>query len=216
MKKGSLAHVVVCVPSNGTWYSDFGKSLTLMFAYFVQHRVRKAGGQRLSLITAQGSMLSQNREGMVKTALQAGTTTHILFLDADMTFPPTLLNRLMEADKDIVGCNCTTRVSPIKPVAYDLKGNRIASIGVRGLEKVQHTGLAVMLINADVFRKMTPPIFLMDWIPDRQAYCGEDVYFAMKAQELGYDTWVDHDVSREIGHIGTRVCRHELIESMED
>jgi hypothetical protein len=32
---------------------------------------------------------------------------------------------------------------------------------------------------------------------------GEDVFFCKKAQELGYKVSIDHDVSHEIGHIGT-------------
>jgi hypothetical protein len=32
---------------------------------------------------------------------------------------------------------------------------------------------------------------------------GEDVFFCKKARELGHKIYIDHDVSHEIGHIGT-------------
>jgi hypothetical protein len=31
---------------------------------------------------------------------------------------------------------------------------------------------------------------------------GEDIYFCIKAKDAGIDTYVDHDLSMEIGHIG--------------
>jgi len=198
----------------GSWRAEFGKALVMLFSDFIQKKIKWASGQRLSLAGAEGSMLCQNREGLVTGALRTETATHVLFLDSDMTFPRNLLSRLLEHRKPIVGCNCTTRVSPIMPVAHDLNGKRFSSIGRQGLEKVQHVGLAVMLIETEVFKAMEPPLFLMDWIPEYRAYCGEDVYFAMKAQAAGYDTYIDNDLSREIGHVGTRICRHDMIESM--
>lgn len=212
--KGKWVHVIVCVPSLGTWCSDFGKSLVLLFTYFTQNKVPGAFGQRLSIISGESSMLSQSRESMAKMALRTEGCTHILFLDTDMVFPRDLLNRLVAHKKPVVGCNCTTRVSPIMPVAHDLQGNRIASIGRTGLEEVQQTGMAVMLISTDVLKRLRPPLFLMEWVPEYNAYCGEDIYFSAKVQETGEKVYVDHDLSREVGHIGTRVCRHEMIESM--
>jgi len=182
----------------------------------VQNKVPGAFGQRLSIISGEGSMLPQSRETMVKMALRTEGATHVLFVDSDMTFPRDLLNRLLAHKKPVVGCNCTTRVSPIMPVAHDLHGKRISSIGKSGLEAVQQTGMAVMLISTEFVKRMRPPLFLMEWVPEYNAYCGEDVYFSAKVQDLGERVYVDHDLSREVGHIGTRVCTHSMVESMGD
>lgn len=44
----------------------------------------------------------------------------------------------------------------------------------------------------------------MDWIPALGTYCGEDVYFSQKMAEIGVDLWIDHDISREISHVGKK------------
>jgi hypothetical protein len=59
-----------------------------------------------------------------------------------------------------------------------------------------------MLIKREVFEGMSEPWFDMPWQTTR-GYMGEDVFFCKKAQELGYKVYIDHDVSHEIGHIGT-------------
>jgi hypothetical protein len=203
-------HVCVCVPNTGEWKNETAKSVALMFSYFAQNRVGKAKSQRLSLLTAEGSMLSQSRQNLVQKSLKAGCT-HIMFVDSDMEFPMNTLNKLLERDKPFVALNATTRTEPALPVAHDLEGNRLSSKGKKGLEKVQHVGLAVALIGREVFARMEPPLFLMDWIPDRNAYCGEDVYFCSYAQSLGYDLWVDHDLSQSVGHVGKKVYGYDCI-----
>jgi len=41
----------------------------------------------------------------------------------------------------------------------------------------------------------------------------------LKAKEIGYKIYIDHDVSREIGHIGTFEFRHEhtwVVKDLQD
>jgi hypothetical protein len=40
-------------------------------------------------------------------------------------------------------------------------------------------------------------------------YIGEDVFFCQKAAAAGFKIWIDHDVSKEIGHIGTFEFKHD-------
>lgn len=153
-------------------------------------------------------MLCQNREAMTKTAMQSGCS-HILFIDSDMIFPANTLERLLDANKPFVAANCTTRAEPVETVAHTLDGKRLQSWGKSGLVKVQHVGLAVALIAREVLEPLRQPLFLMDWIPPLQAYCGEDVYFCQKVRQAGFDLWVDHDLSKEIFHIGDRYFGHK-------
>ena len=82
---------------------------------------------------------------------------------------------------------------------------------------MQQAGLAVCLIRAEVFKQLRPPFFSMEWIPEYQAYCGEDVYFSQYAQEvLGTKVWVDHTVSRDIKHIGTMAYGHDMVEQPKE
>ena len=206
--------VGICVPSTGTVRVEFMRSLVAMTSHFMQTKVKGHAGNRYVLCTAQGSMLVQSRHNLVRTALR-NDCSHILFLDSDMQFPKTLLNDLLAAKKEIVAGNCTTRSMPPEPVAHDLAGERLYSNGRTGLQQVQQTGLAVCLIEAQVFQKLQPPFFSMEWIVDYQAYCGEDIYFTQLALGAGFKCWIDHSVSRDIKHIGTMAYGHDQVELPE-
>lgn len=196
-------HVCVCVPSLGSWTAPTARAMALMFAHAAANRYIEAATQRLSILTAESSMLSSSRQNLVKKAMQS-SATHLLFLDSDMYFPPWTLQKLLEAKRSIVAANCTTRVEPVVPTAFDFTMKRVDSRGKTGLQQVQQVGMAVMLIKREVFEKTRPPHFLMDWIPERMDYCGEDIYFTQLAQAAGFKLWIDHDLSQQIQHVGTR------------
>jgi len=155
-------------------------------------------------------MLVQSRHNLTVAGLR-DNCTHLLFLDSDMTFPGDLAQRLLLRDKAVIGVNATTRGYPVNHIAHNLKGERLDSRRKNGVQKVQHVGMAVMLINTDVIKKMTLPLYMMEWIPDIPAYCGEDVYFCAKVQQAGEDVWVDHDLSHEVGHLGNQLFGPNMI-----
>jgi len=194
-------NVVVCVPSTGVWASSFGHALTIMAADFMTWRPPGCKSKFIQVFTQDSSMLVQSRHDLVKNAL-AAKASHVLFLDSDMVFPKDLLQRLLEANKDIIGVNCTTRGWPVTHIAHDFMQDLVDSRQRSGLERVQQVGLAVMLIRADVLRAMRPPLFMMEWVPDTGSYCGEDIYFCQLAQEAGFDVWIDHDLSKQVLHVG--------------
>lgn len=203
---GEHIELAICVPCHGDWKTGFGRSMVAMAQHLMGWRPDPKLGIkrfRFRLYTQGTSMLVQSRHSLVVAALK-DKCTHILFLDADMTFPQDTAIKLLMRDKKIVGVNATTRSYPTMHIAHDLEGKRVDSRKKHGLQKVQHVGMAVMLINTEVFQKMTPPLFMMEWIPDIQAYCGEDVYFCAKAQQAGYDIWIDHDLSHDVGHLGSQ------------
>ena len=130
-----------------------------------------------------------------------------------MTFPQDMVGRLLAHDKEIVAANCARRRMPTGPTAqnYDENGKRQAVYTMpesTGLEEVGSIGTGIMLIKREVFEGMSEPWFDMPWQSTR-GYMGEDVFFCKKAQELGYKVYIDHDVSKEIGHIGTFEFRHD-------
>lgn len=205
--------VGICIPSTGTVRVETAKSLAMLCTHFNQTPVWKDTRQSFVLLTTQGSMLVQLRHTLVATALKE-KCTHLLFLDSDMVFPKDTLNRLLGHKKAIVAANCTTRSLPPEPVAHDLLGRRLMSKGKRGLQKVQQAGLAVCLVEAKVFMEMRPPFFMMEWVEEYGAYCGEDVYFSQLVQHhLRKDIWVDHTLSQEIKHIGHLAYTHDMVES---
>lgn len=207
---GKRIDVAVCVPTSGLWQADFGRSLAMMFVQANSWRPEGVRSFKISLFSKFSSMLVHNRHELVLHALKR-ECTHVLFLDDDMVFPPDTLQRLLGWDKDFVAANCTTKGNPTEFIAHDLGWKRVDSRGKEGVQRVQHVGLAVALIKTDVFMAMDPPLFMMEWVPDMQAYCGEDVFFCAKAQEKGIEIWVDHGLSREVGHVGKLVYGAGLV-----
>lgn len=197
-------HIGICVPSGLTWMARFGHCLSLMTTFFMTTPLGGYKSRKYTLYTLQCSMLCQSRENLVKRALQDGVD-YILFLDSDMEFPPETLHRLLLMKKDFICAGYSTRSEPALPVAVGLDGKKIDSKGKTGIEKIQHAGFGVCLIKATAFKKLRPPLFMMDWIPQLGSYCGEDVYFAMKMAEIGIPLYIDHDLSQRVGHIGGKI-----------
>ena len=194
-------NVLVCVPSTGTWMAETAKCVALMFSHFSLYKVKGAASQRISLLSIQASMLSTSREMAVRKALTGGYT-HLMFVDSDMIIPVDTAKRFLERRKPFIAANCTTRKFPVEQVGHTMEGERLDSRGRTGLEEVQHVGLAVSMVDVEVLKRLRPPLFLMDWIPQLATYCGEDVYFCQKLLEVGETIYIDHDVSQKVLHIG--------------
>lgn len=148
------------------------------------------------------------RHLLVKKALQE-ECDYILFVDSDMHFPQNiahyLYGRMREEGVNFLAANCVTRVGGCRPTAFYDRTTPVFSKGKRGVEEVNHVGLAVAMIATKPIKQMTPPLFLMDWIPEYQDYCGEDIYFCeLWKQQTGNGIFIDHDISEQIGHVGSR------------
>jgi hypothetical protein len=203
---GKILNLCVCVPSNGSWSSDFGRNLVTATAEFMTYRPLKAKGwtgKIYQTLTADSSMLVRNRHDLVRASMKAGAS-HIMLLDADMKFPKDLFARWIELDKPVIAANATYRRVPVKPIARGFDSEEpIDSRERSGLEAVRQVGCAVMMLKREVFVKIRPPYFMMDWVPDLGGYVGEDIYFCQLLQENGFEVLVDHDVSPLIEHMGS-------------
>jgi hypothetical protein len=127
-----------------------------------------------------------------------------------MRFPKTTIERLLSHNKDICGVNATTRTIPVKATAKNLKVNLeektntwlpVSSKGKTGIERVTSLGCGVLLIKKEVFEKTPQPWFWFYELPGNKVL-GEDVHFCVAAHDAGFETWVDHGLSQEIGHVG--------------
>jgi hypothetical protein len=170
-------------------------------------RWRKDGEQ--AIYTVAGTLIFDQRNKLAQAALDQ-ECDYILWIDADMRFPKNTIERLLAHDKDIVGVNATTRTMPVVPTAKNLKVDvekrenhwySINSKGKTGIEQVTAIGCGVMLVKAKVFKETPKPWFYFYELPGGKTL-GEDVHFCIAAHDAGFETWVDHDLSQEIGHIG--------------
>jgi cellulose synthase/poly-beta-1,6-N-acetylglucosamine synthase-like glycosyltransferase len=196
--------VAICIPARGQMEVTTAFDLTMMSAYM-------AGKKNIDLnvYTTQGTLIFDQRNSLVRTAVDE-KCDYILFIDADMRFPKTTLERLLAHKKDIIGVNATTRMMPPKPTARNIQINEDGSVDwlevfsnkEKGISKVDAIGCGVMLIKTSCLKNIPQPYFYFEQLL-KGKLLGEDIYFCIKAKDAGVDTWVDHDLSMEIGHVGS-------------
>ena len=196
--------VAICIPARGQMEVTTAFDLTRMAAYMA---VKK--NIDLNVYTSQGTLIFDQRNSLVHTAV-VEKCDYILFIDADMRFPKTTLERLLAHNKDIIGVNATTRMMPPKPTARNIQINEDGSVDwlevlsnkEKGIGKVDAIGCGVMLIKTSCLKNIPQPYFYFEQLL-KGKLLGEDIYFCIKAKDAGIDTWVDHDLSMEIGHVGS-------------
>ena len=196
--------VAICIPARGQMEVTTAFDLTMMAAYM-------AGKKNIDLnvYTSQGTLIFDQRNSLVHTAV-VEKCDYILFIDADMRFPKNTLERLLSHNKDIIGVNATTRMMPPKPTARNIQINEDGSVDwlevfsnkEKGIGKVDAIGCGVMLIKTSCLKDIPQPYFYFEQLL-KGKLLGEDIYFCIKAKDAGIDTWVDHDLSMEIGHVGS-------------
>jgi hypothetical protein len=72
-------------------------------------------------------------------------------------------------------------------------------------------GFGLLLTRTSVFDgEYDMPLFAHH---DEHGYCTEDVTFCRKVRARGHEIWVDHDLSREVRHIGSISLGHEHMEA---
>jgi hypothetical protein len=197
--------VAVSVPTADQCSAGFTYDLARMLA--VTSRQRADVELRLHFV--RDSVLPRARHDLVAMALDQNCT-HILFLDSDMRFPKDTLSRLLAHGEPVVGTNYARRRHPITPVAGDEQGAPIyVEDGAEGLVSVAYTGLGVMLMDLDFFRRVPAPWFQIGYHPPTGGYVGEDVYLMSLVREHGLSVLVDNALSREVTHLGEMEFRSE-------
>jgi hypothetical protein len=200
-------HLAILIPSMDHWDNKFALSLLQVVATLHQHPIAKE--QTYFIINHSGSMLTMNREGMVLAALKSDPKiTHILFLDSDMTFPADTVHWLVHRNEPIVIANYNRRTIPTYPVTRGLDSRFLATLdSSTGLQPIKCGGLGVAMFKREVFDKVPRPWFHFEWYPDPQKageflMNGEDTWLFKRAQKAGYQVLVDHDLSKQVTHVG--------------
>jgi hypothetical protein len=203
--------IAVAIPARDEVKTGFAMDLATMMAFTSVFGVAQ-GQFEVVLLTQKGTLIASQRHGLVVEAVRNGCDG-ILWLDADMRFPKDTIFRLLSHDKPIVGANYSTRASePYHPVAFrgmdDENPMGYEYVYTRedstGLEAIDSIGFGVIYTHIDVFLGMHPPAFQIQWQPKHGGYEGEDVYFCKKAREQGHEIFVDHDLSKQVRHIGEK------------
>lgn len=203
--------VLIGVPTYNGWDESFGQCVIQAFEY-----ARERVGA-ITLRQSVGTLLNDTRTHLVEQAQQMGAT-HIMFLDNDMTFPPDTIMRLLAHRKPIVGANYVMRKHPFRPVTKSLEFKYLYTDHVsHGLEEAAAGGFGVVLIEMGVFEAVQRPWFdggeaRSAFNPQKEVGFGEDYFFCYKARQTlgeGFGFWVDHDLSKLVGHVGKKIYTFE-------
>jgi len=212
-------NVLIAIPSLSSWEADFGMSLLFMTNYLASHYQLDDGKTvNFGVSNRRSSILANSREELIKEALDTDMT-HVLFLDSDQTFPRDTFHKLYAHHKKIVAANVAIKTIPSNPTARKEDGTEEGECVFTvkestGLEKVWRIGTGVMLIDLNVFKRkgMEQPWFTQTWNEKLQTHNGEDWGFCKKLEDSGAGIYIDHDVSKKVGHVGGLTYTHMMVE----
>jgi hypothetical protein len=157
-------------------------------------------GRNVSIGWIASTYIHVGRDLFLEAARKQGAT-HILWLDTDMSFPRSAALQLLAHDLPIVGCNYRVR-QPSGLFTARRAGERVATFDYStGLEAVDEIGFGVVLMRTDVVADMPRPWF-RHGLNDVGGDIGEDVMFCRGLAHAGYTICIDHDLSKQVKHIG--------------
>lgn len=195
--------ILVGIISGGTVRSE------LVPCLFGAIEVLKGHGVGINIACQIGGYAAQNRNELAKLA-KHHKSDYLMFIDNDMLFPNSGIQRLLDADKDIIGVHYNARPKPGGPIVSTVKTDdpwNNANFGktIEGLPaqmfKCFSVGTGFTLIRTSVFDKLEYPWFVSgeteQWGPFT-----EDVDFCRKANAAGIEVWCNPTI--EVKHIGTK------------
>jgi hypothetical protein len=186
-------------PTRDTVPAAFAVSAAHLFVYT---RERGPWGTNVTMDFVASTYIHVGREWFLEASLKQGAT-HILWLDTDMRVPRELAVLLAMHEQPIVACNYRVRQASGLFTACR-EGARVATLASStGLEAVEYVGMGAMLMRADVVQGLGRPWF-RHGLNEFGGDVGEDVMFCRGLGRAGYTIYVDHDLSKEIEHIGQR------------
>lgn len=159
-----------------------------------------------------GTLLDDARRFMTLRALAVPEVTHTMWVDADMTFAPDAVRRLLAHDLPIVGGLCFERRPPYAPTLWR-DGAQLRDYS-DGLVEVDSTGGAFLLVKREVYEHIGEEFEATGWwlssathgLPgERRA--GDECFLA-RAKMCGYKVFVDTTV--KTGHVASVVVDEDF------
>jgi hypothetical protein len=145
---------------------------------------------------ARNAGINEERSCLLRQNL--GPIDAFLHIDADNSFEPGQIYKLIEHDKPIIGAAYLRRGSDeIVAGSWDRtdKPVQFLPLSTKGLQEVDWVGHGVCLVKREVYENMDFPWYRFDVIrsADKAFEVGEDISFCMAAQKAGFGIFVDCD-----------------------
>ena len=186
----------ICIPARDQVHTGFARSLCHLTNRLTANSID------FELHIVCGSVIAESRTVLAKEALE-NNASHLLWLDSDMHFPPSVFETLLSHNKDIVAGQYSTRYSPYQTVAFTDPNNIQKRLNENnGLHRVWAVGMGCMLVNADVYNNLPKPWFDHEYNKQLDTFSGEDIYFCNQAMHHGYEVWIDAGI--KLAHYGTK------------
>ena len=186
----------ICIPARDQVHTGFARSL----CYLTNRLTANSIDFELHIVC--GSVIAESRTVLAKEALEHNAS-HLLWLDSDMHFPPSVFETLLSHNKDIVAGQYSTRYSPYQTVAFTDPDDIQKRLNENnGLHRVWAVGMGCMLVNADVYNNLPKPWFDHEYNKQLDTFSGEDIYFCNQAMHHGYEVWIDAGI--KLAHYGTK------------
>lgn len=201
-----MFNVAVCTPSAGRCEFQYAMSLANLVRYFCTHAVYEGENEQGIQIAGQQSFsTSCNREMLVDAVLASKDNfSHLLFIDDDMRFDRDCLHLLASRREDFVVGNYPRKTTPLSYIAIGLDEEELPMPkGATGIVEAKQVGFGFALIKLELFKYVEKPWFPLPYSTTTKQYGSEDYWFCHQARKLGYRVFVDYDVSRKIGHMGS-------------
>lgn len=190
----NATNIAICTPSHELVHAIYMRSVIAMMI-----RNPKI---RFSWVNNTCSIIACGRNETVKSAM-ALPHTHLFFIDADMDIPHDVPQKLIDHDRDIVGCTYSMRAPPFRQLEEFLDPAAVDENAAVHLMKVMPFGC--MMIKRRVFETLAAPWFEFGRAGDD--ILGEDYMFCHKAREAGFSVYMDWDASKTLGHVGAQVFK---------
>lgn len=133
---------------------------------------------------------------------------YLFSVDSDIILPNDTLVKMLGHDKDVVSGLYIQRIpnTHTLEVYKDIHNGGVTNILYneikgRGCVNVAACGFGCVLVKGDVFRKMEYPHFYYKSAVDHSQTVSEDIYFCLKARNLGFEIYADASILCD--HIGS-------------
>lgn len=198
--QGKPPSVMILVPAMEMVNAEFAQHLGMACANLV------ANGIKINCAFNIGSVITIARRNLTDIFLQSDFD-YAWWVDSDMKFPIDAPVRLLKRGVPLVGCNYRRRRFP-NPGFTGMMGQPgnfrelITDDNSPAMEDVDVLPHGCVMVHRSVYEKIPQPHYIQDFIPEQNLEIGEDIYFCKKARDAGFQVWCDHELSREISHIG--------------
>lgn len=198
--QGKTPSVMILVPAMEMVNAEFAQHLAMAAANMV------ANGIKINCAFNIGSVITIARRNLTDIFLKSDFD-YAWWIDSDMKFPIDAPIKLLKRGVPLVGANYRRRRFP-NPGFTGMMGQPgnfselVTDDNSPAMEKVDVLPHGCVMVHRSVYEKMPQPHYLQEYVPELNLEIGEDIYFCRKAKEIGFDVWCDHELSREIAHIG--------------